>query len=132
MMVALTERRRTKRRDGTVFAHPVKAGARIWQGALVMLEGGYAVPAREAAGLVAAGVARAGADNAAGADGALTVEVERGCFAFENAGDITRAHIGQQAYAVDDQTVSASDNNGARSAAGTIMDVNEDGVWVRI
>ncbi len=131
-MVALTERRRVKRRDGRRFAHPVAAGARIHAGALVMLQDGYAAPAREASGLVSAGIALGGVDNTGGAAGAEMVEVETGVFAFENAGDITRAHIGQQAFAVDDQTVSASDNNGGRSAAGQIVDVNEDGVWVRI
>jgi hypothetical protein len=131
-MAALTERRLTKRRDGKRVSHPVAAGAVIHEGALVVLDGGYAKPAHEASGLYAAGVAGESADNGNGANGAEAVVVIRGVFAFASAGDITRAQIGAQAYMVDDQTVSASDNSGARSAAGKIIDVNEDGVWVEI
>ena len=131
-MAALTERRKTPRRSGELLSAPVKAGAMIHEGALVALENGYATPAREATGLVAVGVARASVDNTAGGDGAARVELARGVFAFVNAGDVTRAHIGQSAFMVDDQTVSASEANGARSPAGTIFDVDEHGVWVDI
>ncbi|MCY1460857.1 hypothetical protein D9M71_784510 [compost metagenome] len=56
-------------------------------------------------------------------------------FAFANsaAGDeITRADIGATAYIVDDQTVAKTDGTSTRSVAGTIRDVDSDGVWVEI
>ena len=131
-MTALTARRRVKRRTGEIVTHPVAAGAHVFEGALVALEGGYAKPAYEAGSLVAAGVARVAADNTSGQDGAIKVDVMRGIFAFENAGDVTRGHIGAQAWMVDDQTVAAGSNSNGRSPAGKIVDVNEDGVWVDI
>ena len=55
----------------------------------------------------------------------------RGTFCFVNSGggtEITRAHIGENAYAVDDQTVA----NAGTCVAGEILDVDDGGVWVRI
>jgi|GEM_PF-6376750 len=63
--------RPTLTRAGVSFAYPMKAGAKINQGALVALEGGLLVPGKTGAGLVAIGVARTSVDNSAGADGAL-------------------------------------------------------------
>jgi hypothetical protein len=43
---------------------------------------------------------------------------------------VTRAHINQDCFIVDDETVS-SDNTGT-SRAGTVFDVSDAGVWVTI
>lgn len=131
-MAALTHDRDTVSRSGTRFAFPVAAGAKIHGGAIVVLDGGVAKGAITATGLVGAGCACKSVDNTAGAAGAVTVEVSRGTFCWSNAGDVTLAHVGGPAYAVDDQTISASSATNTRSPVGTIRDVDARGVWVEI
>jgi len=134
-VTALTQDRNTPYRQGDIFTHPVAAAARIFVGALVALDAnGFAAPGSTATGLTALGVAWSRADNGGGADGDITVRVRRGVFRFANAGTdtIDRTHIGGTAYIVDDQTVAANDGAGTRSAAGTIRDVDAQGVWVEI
>lgn len=130
-MAALTKDRNTPERDGKLVGHPVAAGKVIYAGSLVALSAtGYATPAVTATGLKGLGRAEGHVDNSEGADGEVVVTVARGCFAFANSGDITRQHIGSSAYAVDDQTVAATDGTGTRSAVGTIRDLDTHGVWV--
>lgn len=136
-MAALTEARTTKSREGQVFSRPVAGTKKIFEGSLVALNAtGYATPGAVAATLVADGVAKKTVDNTAGADGAVTVEVEKGTFQFANsaAGDaITKAEIGDDCYIVDDQTVAKTNPGGnTRSVAGKIVDVDAQGVWVKI
>ncbi len=136
-MTALSASRNTpERATGDLFSDPVKAASLIHGGALVVLDAsGWAVKASTATGLVVRGVAMAPADNTDGANGAIAVESRRGVFRFANSasGDaITRAEIGDTAYIVDDQTVAKTDGSGTRSAAGTIVDLDAEGVWVRI
>lgn len=132
--MSLTADRKTSRREGQVFDHPVAEAATIFQGALTVLNGGFAEPGSTALGLVAAGVARGRADNSAGGDGDISVQVERGTFRFDNSGAdaIDRSDIGGTAYIVDDHTVAATDGTGTRSAAGEIVDLDDYGVWVKI
>lgn len=131
-MAALTEDRLTPQRSGVDFVDPVAAAAKIYAGALVVLDAsGNAAPGSTATGLKPRGVALEQVDNSAGAAGAQTVHSRAGVFRFATA-DITRANIGGTAYIVDDQTVAATDGTGTRSAAGTIVDVDASGVWVKI
>lgn len=134
-MTALTGNRNTPRReDRTIEEHPVKGGVEIFAGALVCLDAsGWAVPGATATGLIALG--RAEKRRAAASNGAVTVPIRRGVFCFANSGStdaITRAEIGDPAYIVDDQTVAKTNGSGTRSAAGTIRDVDAQGVWVEI
>lgn len=135
-MVALTEGRTTPKRDSKTFGRPVAATKKIFEGALVCLNAsGFATPGAVATTLKADGLALSTVDNTTGADGALTVQVERGTFRFANsaAGDlIVRADIGASAYVVDDQTVAKTNGGATRSVAGTIVDVDAQGVWVKI
>lgn len=131
-MVALAKDRNTPARDGKVTAYPVKAGAKIYAGALVVADAGYAAPGRTAVNLIALGRANHQADNSAGGDGDLTVEVQRGVFLFANDGTITQADVGKDAYIVDDQTVANNDGGSTRSKAGVIRGVEVGGVWVEI
>lgn len=135
-MAALTAGRNTPKRDGKDFSRPVAANVKIFQGALVCLSAaGWATPGAVATTLKADGIAKAEADNTGGANGAIKVEVEKGVFPFANsaAGDaITAADIGAVAYIVDDQTVAKTNGGATRSAAGTIVDLDAAGVWVRI
>jgi hypothetical protein len=135
-MTALTEARLTKRRDGDVFNRAVAGTKKIFEGALVCLNAtGYATPGATATTLVADGVALATVDNTAGADGDLNVEVRKGTFRFANSAStdaITRAEIGDPCYVVDDQTVAKTNGTNTRSVAGTVTDVDAQGVWVKI
>jgi len=135
-MPALTKDRNTVRRDGVQFSDPVAAATRIFAGSLVCLDAsGNAVPGSTATTLKARGLAQEQVDNSAGAAGDLRIETRRGVFPFANsaaADEITRADIGATAYIVDDQTVAKTDGTSTRSAAGTIRDVDSDGVWVEI
>lgn len=134
-MTALTASRNTPRRENAgVESHPAKATVKIFAGALVCLDAaGWAQPGAVAATLTAIGRAEHDVDNTAGANGDKNVRVRRGVMRFANSasGDlITRADIGKPAYVVDDQTVAKTSGGAARSVAGTIRDVDAQGVWV--
>jgi hypothetical protein len=133
--MALTQDRMTKRRSGDAFNDPVAASTTLFAGALVCLNAaGNAVPGSASTTLVARGIAVERVVNS-GSAGDERVETIRGCFPFKNSasGDlITRADIGKPAYIVDDQTVAKTDGTGTRSAAGLIIDLDDDGVWVDI
>jgi len=130
-MVALTQDKKTIQRDGVNFNDPVGAGVQIFAGALVVLNAtGYLVPATTATGLARPTVAQENVDNSAGADGDVSCESKKAPYHFANDGSIDRTHIGGTAYIVDDQTVAATDGAGTRSAAGEIIDVDADGVFV--
>ena len=112
---------------------PVKGSTRIWAGAMVAIDDGYAIPATDDTGLRIAGRAEATVDNRSGSDGDKVITVRRGAFKWNNSdeGDeITQADVGKVCYAVDDQTVGLTDDSGARSPAGTILQIEADGVFV--
>lgn len=128
-MAALTEERDTKRRTGDLLSLPVAAGTTIFAGSLVARDGdGNATPGAATGGLL--GVGRAGdtVDNSAGAAGAERIEIHRGIFAWANStgAALTRADIGSTCYIEDDQTVAKT----GTAVAGTVFDVDAQGVWV--
>lgn len=129
-MAALTADRNTPRRAGDEYVDPVAASTVIYQGALVALDAsGNLVPGSVATTLTARGRAEQTVDNSAGSAGAKTCRVRRGVFRWVNGESIDRTDIGATAYIDDDQTVYTTSTG--RSAAGTIVDVDADGVWVR-
>lgn len=131
--MALTKDRATPRRDGHPFPFPVAAATVIFAGSLVALEDGYLVPAKTATGLVVVGRAEQYVDNTDGAAGALTCEVMPGVYPWDNSlGDdlIAQADVGSTVYAVDDHTVAKTDGTNTRSAAGVLLGIDSDGVWV--
>lgn len=130
-MAALTGERDTVEigRDARCIAVPVKTGVTIYQGAFVALDAeGYAVPARKAQGLTAVGRAR---KTVAGAEGSM-VEAERGVFVWDNDAEnpVTRAHLLQPCYLLDDQTVTASPTGA--SVAGLVVRADANGVAVQV
>jgi len=133
-MTAALQARDTSAIVGTTFARDVAANTRIFAGTIVVLAAGYAAPGSTALNLIADGRAAETVDNIGGAAGARKVKVEKGVYRFANSASadlITRTEIGKTGYLVDDQTVAKTDASGTRSAAGTIMDVDAAGVWVR-
>jgi len=115
---------------------PVKAGAKIYAGGIVVLDGGYAKPAVEATGLTCIGRAEEFVDNSNGADGDVFVKVRRGIFRYNNSNTdpVSRADIGSDCYLVDDETVAKTNGDTGtgptRSVAGRVFDVDDEGVWV--
>lgn len=132
-MAALTADRSTPQRTGDIESHPVNGATTIFAGALVCLDAtGFLVPGSTATGLVARGRAEEHVVND-GADGDEVCRTRPGRFRWSNsaaADAITRAEIGDPAYIVDDQTVAKTNGGATRSVAGTIRDVDAQGVWV--
>lgn len=133
-MTALSTARRTLERSGDRRVFPVKAATTIHQGSMVAIDANdLAVPMSTATTLRGAGRAEDSVVND-GANGAESVTVGAGIYRFDNsaAADlISQADIGLPCYGVDDQTVAKTDGTGTRSVAGTIFDIDADGVWVK-
>lgn len=135
-MTAATQSRETPERGGDYAALGVKAAATIHAGTLVCSDAtGFAVPASKTAGLHVAGRAENSVANTAtgASDGDVRIRVKRrGVFRFAaGTGPPTRANIGDDAYAEDDQTVTAT-SGGNAPKAGVIVDVDDAGVWVDV
>jgi hypothetical protein len=112
---------------------PLKANTKVYAGSLVVIDAGYAAPGRIATGLIAIGRAEKTVDNTGGSAGALTVDVRRGTYKWNNssAGDaIAQADVGNSCYVIDDQTVAKTSNTSTRSVAGRILAVDATGVFV--
>lgn len=134
-MAALNAPRSTVARSGDMREFPVKAGAKIWQGALVAIDAtGHAVAASEDAAQRVIGRADETADNTAGADGAIRCRARVAVFRWNNStgvDEIVASDIGGAAFAVDDQTVAKTSASDTRPVAGVIFDVDADGVWIK-
>lgn len=138
-MAALTAARDTPKFQGgaypDILAFPVATNVNIHQGSIVSLASGYARPGRTSTTDIVVGIAVKPVDNTGGADGAKTVEVFQAVARFGNssAGDlIAQADVGAACYVVDDQTVAKTNGTNTRVAAGIILAVDTDGVWVRV
>ena len=134
-MTALSEPRDTVQKEGKLFPLPVKAGATIHQGAMLVFDGGAVKPAVKAADQVFAGIAEESAAVASGGsdgDAEVLVRLPPGMAKWDNAtGDdaVTAADAGKLAYIFDDQTVTDVDTDS--SPVGTIFAVESDGIWVK-
>lgn len=130
----LTADRNTLSTAGELITVPVAAGAKIYAGALVAASAtGYAQPGGAATTLTYLGRAEQYADNTGGAAGAITVQVRRKrAFYWQNSGTdpVTQASLGKTAYIVDDQTVSATNGGNTQSAAGIVVGLDANGVWI--
>lgn len=126
-MTALTSDRDTVRRNGEKFVF--EAAATVYAGGMVCLNAdGKLVPASVTAGLTpVVGVAQR-----KGLAGERVV-VRRDVFAFDAAPDDapTLAQVGSPCYASDDCTVKKSPAENA-PVAGTVFDVTDEGVWIKI
>jgi hypothetical protein len=138
-MAALTGNRNTPRkRLRDTFVGLVAASVHIYEGALVARNAtGFLVPAADTAGLVIVGRSTEEVDNTAGADGAFSCKVETGVFKYENAAGgnaVVQADVlgSAQAEVADDQTVAGPTHTTNNVAAGRIVELESDGVWVGI
>lgn len=132
--MALIADRNTPLKDGEEIGVPMAAGAKIYGGGMVVANAtGYAAPGSTATTLTYLGRAEEQVDNADGNDGDKTVLVRRGkAFKFENSDTdpVTQASLGKSCYIVDDETVAATSGGSTRSAAGIVVGLDDDGVWV--
>jgi hypothetical protein len=137
-MTALDKDTPTPEVKATDYEYSVAANVRIYGGAIIVLEAGYAKPGYEATGLKIVGVAKKGANNLGGAAGAKKVVVQlpisefggQRLFKFKNGDTIVQADVGKTCFILDDQTVVKGGTG--RSAAGRITRVETDGVWVAV
>lgn len=133
--MALSADRNTPFKDGQEIPVPVAAGAKIYGGSIVVANAtGYAAPGNTATTLTYLGRAEEQVDNTDGADGDKTIRVGRlKAFKFDNsdADPVTQASLGKPCYIVDDHTVAATNGTNTRSAAGVVVGVDSDGVWVQ-
>lgn len=134
-MTAAIQDRNTPYKDGELIAFPLAAAARIFAGTIVVANAaGFAAPGSTAGGLAYLGRAEESVDNRTGANGETTVQVRRGkAFKFLNsaADPVGQASVGRVAYILDDQTVAATNGANTRSAAGIVLGVDPDGVWIQ-
>lgn len=129
-MTALSSDRKTARRDGIEIAYKVAAGVKIFAGSIVCLNtDGYAAPGADTANFKFLGVAMESADNTGGANGAITVRVQRkGVFRFAAAG-MAITDIGAAVKISDDQTVAkVTTNSVACGAIAEFISATEVGV----
>ncbi len=133
--MALTQDRNTPMMDGELIVLPVAANAVIYAGALVVANAaGYVAPGSTATTLTYLGRAEDAVVNTGGADGAKTVRVRRKkAFKYRNSGTdpVTQAGLGKVCYIVDDETVAATNGTSTRSAAGIVIALDSDGVWIQ-
>jgi hypothetical protein len=132
--MALTADRNTEMKDSELISVPVATNVVIFGGALVAANAtGFAVPGAVAATLTYLGRAEGYVNNNPGANGAKTVLVRRRkAFKFKNHGAdlVVQADLGKVCYIVDDETVAKTNGGATRSAAGTVLGIDTDGVWV--
>jgi len=134
--MALTADRNTPHKDGELISVPVAANTKIFAGGIVAANAtGYGTKGATATTLTYLGRSEEFVDNTGGADGDKTILVRRGkAFKWKNsAGDaVTQAELGKTCYIVDDDTVSKSNAGGnTQSAAGKVVGIDSDGVWVQ-
>lgn len=128
-MAALTNSRNTPELadGGRTLVFPVEANTTVYLGSMVALNAnGNATPAASIPGLrilgradmVSNGLPGQDAANNPGAAGAISIVARRGVFMYAvNDASIAAAQVGQIAFAVDDNSVSASDGSGATAVS---------------
>ncbi|PWY53671.1 hypothetical protein DK459_00690 [Achromobacter sp. RW408] len=124
--------RNTPRRDGLGLRLPVAAGVRLYAGRMVGVNAdGNAVPGGSPAAVAIVGIAQEQIDNRDGTAGAQSIDVRRGTFQLKPAAaGITLAAYGKRVKATDDESVALVGEDAAAIVAGTVRDVDADGVWV--
>ncbi len=128
--------RNTERKDGIEIGLKVAAATKIEAGNLVAINAsGYAVEAADASGYKVIGVAQETVDNSSGATGDLTVLVRRSnMFKLANSSStaLAQANVGGNAYVEDSVTLTTTAGTSNSVAAGMILGVETDGVWIYI
>lgn len=131
-MTALTAPRNTPAMDAfRAVVRDVAPDTVVYAGSLAaQTAAGLAVPASATATLTVLGRARHTVSTIGG--GAGEVVIDRGVYRWDNLGadPVTIADYGKTCYAADDQTVARTNGSNTRPVAGTVRDVDGQGVWV--
>jgi len=119
------------------YEYPVLAATTIYNGALVCIDStGYAIPAALTASNKVVGLARAKADNASGADGAIDVLVHAGLAVWltnDSTHAVDQADLGGACYVHDDTTVRDFVSGGVNVVAGAVVAIDSTKgvlVWI--
>lgn len=128
-MTALAADRSTFTSEQGLLTLPVAASVTIYAGSMVSLDSsGYARPARVSTTDKCVGFNYGNKITNGTTAGAVTIQVRNdklGWFANSSGVNaIAQTDIGRDCYVADDQTVSLTDNLGARCRAGKIVDYN--------
>lgn len=119
-----------------IIRAPLKDDAVVLAGTMAAIDAsGYFVPVTAALGLRIVGLYLDSADNTNGGDGGKVVRVQQGVWKLKagTSGDaLTQANLFDDVYAIDNETVGATDGTGTRSLAGKLFQVESDGVYVRL
>ena len=128
------DERQTPMREIGLIGVPVKAGVILLAGFAAAVDAtGFAVPVTPATGLTFLVRYEESVDNSAGSDGDVYVLVRYGCaFQFDNssADPVTQASFGKVCYFADGETVAETDAGATLSAAGRVVGIDENGVWI--
>lgn len=123
-MTAITTKKDVRRQEGNVLSYPVAASTDLQEGALVALNGGYAVDAADTASLQFVGVCDTEADNSTGADGDIRVKVSTyGVIDVAANFSAAATDCGAKVYAIDNQTVDLAANTTNDVLVGRIVEV---------
>jgi hypothetical protein len=109
---------------------PATAAALVREGVMVSEVSGLGLETVTATTHNVIGVSRKRCDNSGGAAAAKFIEYDEGDFVFENssaADALANADIGNNVYAVDNNTVAKTDGTGTRSVAGRLVGFFSDG-----
>lgn len=132
--MALVADRNTPYHDGQVISAPMAAGAVCFAGGIACANAtGFATNGVVATTLTYLGRFEETLDNTVGADGAQKIMIRRkAAFKWKNAAadPVTQARLGKLCYIVDDESVAASNGTNTRSAAGIVVGIEADGIWV--
>lgn len=131
--MALAADRNTPMMDGELLSLPL-AASKVYAGSIAAVNSsGYVTKGAASTTLKYIGRFEEQVDNSAGNAGDKSAKVRRSqAFKWKNSGTsaIVQADLGNVCYIEDDQTVSKTDQAGTLSAAGVIVGVETDGVWV--
>jgi hypothetical protein len=113
---------------------PVAASTTIYRGSMVCMDAdGYGIPATDTAGLSdVVGRSNEFADNSAGADGDIEIEVDKGVFGYAAGTGITQADVGRAVVVEDDETVQDVASGTNDIPAGTLEELEGSIAWVAI
>ncbi|RMC99874.1 hypothetical protein EAY64_06075 [Aquitalea palustris] len=134
-MAQTSKDRNTPMMDGKLLRLPMAAGVTIPAGTIVMVSNGDGMAYGVAnSSMVAVGRAEESKQNS-GAAGSEFVLVRRGkAFKWDNSPNdpITATALCRPCYVQDNQTVRLGSLNGQLPLAGTIIQIDPDGVWVQM
>jgi hypothetical protein len=134
-MAATTTNRDTRTTGAKIRLVPIAANEVLPAGVIAQVNtSGVGVNATATAANRTIGVNQYRVDNTGGVAGAKKAQIERGVFGpFANStstDQITLADLGANCFVVDNQTVAKTNGAGARPVAGSVFNVDAEGVWV--